>query len=203
VSRWNLSAFECDAATLAQRLLGATLVRVLEDGTRLTGKIVETEAYLGVMDRAAHSFGGRRTARNESMYGCAATSYVYLIYGIHHCFNVVCGDADEPAAVLIRALEPTRGLEQMFTRRLKARREKDLCSGPGKLCQALAIDRSLDGADLATSKVLFVEGSRDRPIDPDRLINTTRVGVDYAKDWAKKPLRWYLADSTHVSVRAR
>jgi DNA-3-methyladenine glycosylase len=136
------------------------------------------------------------------MYGCAASSYVYLIYGIHHCFNVVCGDAGEPAAVLIRALEPTEGLEQMFGRRLKARRETDLCSGPGKLCQALAIDRSLDGMDLATSRELFVEGSRDKPIDLAGTVNTTRIGVGYAQDWANKDLRWYLADSPHVSARS-
>ena len=111
-----------DAEALARRLIGTTLVRTLSDGTQLMGTIVETEAYLGVHDRAAHSFGGRRTPRNESMYARAGTSYVYLIYGMYHCFNVVCGDVDEPTAVLIRALDPTHGLKAMALNRPKARR---------------------------------------------------------------------------------
>jgi len=197
--RWT--AFAGDAASLAQRLLGTTLVRILDDGTRLSGMIVETEAYLGVMDRAAHSFGGRRSPRNESMYAQAGTSYVYLIYGIHHCFNVVCGAQDEPAAVLVRALQPSAGHEQMFARRPAARRDTDLCSGPGKLCQALGIDRAHNGEDLATSERLFIEAPPDGASARPAVVNAARIGVDYAQEWAQRPLRWYLADSPHVSVR--
>ena len=98
-----------DPEKLARRLLGQRLVRTLGDGTRLAGIIVETEAYLGVRDRAAHSFGGRRTPRNESMFARPGTAYVYFTYGMHHCVNVVCGRRDEPVAVLIRALEPVEG----------------------------------------------------------------------------------------------
>jgi len=201
--RWAAARFEQGAAELAQQLLGASLVRVLEDGTRLAGRIVETEAYLGVKDRAAHSSGGRRTARNESMYAAAGTAYVYLIYGIHHCVNVVCGEREEPVAVLIRALEPSEAVATMFDQRSKARRETDLCSGPGKLCQALAINRDLDGEDLATSPRLFIEDSGEAPLEPARIVNAARIGVDYAGEWANKPLRWYLGDSAHVSVRSR
>ncbi len=198
--RWTDEMFEADAQSLARSLLGATLVRRLTNGSRLTGTIVETEAYLGVMDRAAHSYGGRRTRKNETMYAAAGTSYVYLIYGMYHCFNVVCGRVDEPTAVLVRALEPREGLEAMRISRPKARRERDLCSGPGKLCQALSIDRSLDGLSLATSNGLFIEGASGPP-PGSNVVRAARVGVDYAGEWADKPLRYYLDGSEHVSKK--
>src|SRR5262245_61693000 len=110
--------FSRDSETLAHALLGKKLVRVLQNGERLAGIIVETEAYVGVIDRASHPFGGRRTPRNESMYGRAGTAYVYFTYGVHHCVNVVCGRENEPVAVLLRALEPVEGLEAM--RRLRS-----------------------------------------------------------------------------------
>jgi len=188
---------------LAQRLLGTVLVRTLDDGTILRGRIVETEAYLGIQDRASHAHGGRRTARNESMYARAGTAYVYFTYGMHHCFNVVCGEVDEPTAVLVRALEPLEGIERMFAHRAKARKETDLCSGPGKLCQALAIDRDLDGEDLTTSERLSVVCGREGPIDLSRVEKTARIGVDSAGAWARRRLRWYIRDSPHVSVRSR
>lgn len=157
------------------------------------------------------------------MYARAGTAYVYFTYGMHHCFNVVCGEVDEPVAVLIRALEPTEGLERMRTLRAAARRGKtakpviepastkrpparpladtDLCSGPAKLCQALAIDRELDGEDLTASGRIFIETTRQGPIDPATWVNAPRIGVAYADEWAKRPLRWYLRDCAHVSVR--
>ncbi len=196
--------YDTDAATLARRLLGCLLVRVLDDGTRLSGVIVETEAYLGAPDRASHAFGGRRTARNEAMYGRPGTCYVYFTYGMHFMCNVVCGRRDEPLAVLLRALEPAQGVEVM--RRHRARRPRarplgdtDLCSGPGKLCQALAIDRRLNGLDLTTGVDLFIQRSVCPPVD-GQLANTPRIGVDSAGEWARKPLRWFLAASPHVSV---
>lgn len=203
--RWVRADFAHDSPTLARRLLGQRLVRVLETGERLAGLIVETEAYLGVPDRAAHSFGGRRTARVEPMYGPPGTAYVYFTYGMHHCFNVVAGRAGEPVAVLVRALAATEGLDAMRTRRSAARkgvglRDTDLCSGPGKLCQALAIDRALTGLDLASDPRLWVE--RAGPTLPaSRLVNTVRVGVEGAGDWAGAPLRWHVAGDPHVSRR--
>ncbi len=190
-----------DPVSLAHDLLGKRLVRVV-DGARVSGRIVEVEAYLGVPDRAAHTYQGRRTARNESMWGDAGHAYVYFTYGMHHCMNVVAGTKDEPVAVLLRALEPDEGLSVMQGRRRKKKeslRETDLCSGPAKLCQALAIDRELDGVDLVTSKAVLIEGTTD--CDPARTTITTspRIGVAYAGEWAKKPLRFFFQNNPHVS----
>jgi len=196
--------FARDAQSLAQALLGRRLVRVIHAPgfapVRLAGTIVETEAYIGVHDRASHAFNARRTARNQSMYAPPGTAYVYFTYGMHHCMNIVCGRTDEPVAVLIRALEPSEGIEIMHANRPRARTPRDLCSGPGKLCQAMEIDRDLDGENLLCSDRLFVERTRDRPIKPSEVINTPRIGIRSALEWTDAPLRWHLP-SPHVSVR--
>jgi DNA-3-methyladenine glycosylase len=191
-----------DARSVARALLGQVLVRVLDDGTRLAGRIVETEAYLGVADRAAHSYGGRRTPRNASMWGPAGHAYVYFIYGLHHCMNVVAEGTGRPAAVLLRALAPLDGLEFMRANRsgtiAAARlRATDLCSGPAKLAQALSLDRSLDGADLVLGEALYIE--RGARVPHAHIIAAPRIGVGYAAEWADKPLRFYVAGSPHVS----
>jgi DNA-3-methyladenine glycosylase len=179
--------------------LGQKLVRVV-DGQCLSGLIVETEAYLGAIDAAAHTFNGRRTARNASMWLGGGTAYVYFTYGMHYCLNVVAGKAEQPVAVLLRALQPTEGVQRMFANRPAARRERDLCSGPGKLCQALAIDRRLDGADLITGDHgLFLQRQRRRGYRAVDVEVTRRVGVSYAGEWAGKPLRFYLKGSPYVS----
>jgi DNA-3-methyladenine glycosylase len=200
------SFYSTGSISLAQRLIGQKLVRVLDDGTRLAGIIVETEAYLGIKDRAAHSFGGRRTPRNEAMYAQPGTAYVYFTYGMHFCMNVVCGEVDEPVAVLLRALEPVEGLEVMRANRSRRTRlhplkDVDLCRGPGRLCEAMDIGRSLNGSDLVVGRALFIEGSRSR--GRKDLVRTTRIGVDNAREWALRPLRWYLRSSPFVSVRRR
>jgi len=205
VTRLTRKFYQRDAATLARALLGQVLVRVLEDGTRLAGRIVETEAYLGVVDRAAHSFGGRRTPRNASMWGPAGHAYVYFVYGMHHCMNVVAEGPERPSGVLLRALEPLAGHEQIRAHRagkLSAARlrDTDLCSGPAKLAQALRLDRALDGADLVTGSALFLE--RGARVPPGRIAATPRIGVAYAGEWADKPLRFHVAGNPHVS-RAR
>jgi DNA-3-methyladenine glycosylase len=186
--------FAEDARTLARRLLGCVLTRVI-DGERVAGIIVETEAYLGVRDAASHAFRGRRTPRNESMYARPGTLYVYFTYGMHHCCNVVCAAEGDPQAVLIRALEPLEGLERMRDARGGRGR---LCSGPARLCQALSIDRGLDGEDLVRSARVFVEsppvGLRLGPVG-----RSPRIGVGYAGDWAQRPLRWFIRGNPHVS----
>jgi DNA-3-methyladenine glycosylase len=182
-----------DPVTLARALLGQVLVRVLEDGTRLAGRIVKTEAYLGIEDKAAHSYGGRRTARNAAMWGPAGHAYVYFVYGMHYCLNVVAEGPGRPSAVLLRALEPMEGLEFMRANRAgklpAARlRDTDLCSGPAKLAQALRLDSSLDGVDLVTGAPLAIE--RGARIAPAAIVAGPRVGIAYAGEWALAPLRF-------------
>jgi DNA-3-methyladenine glycosylase len=187
-----------DPVATARQLLGQRLVRVV-DGRRASGLIVEVEAYLGPRDRAAHTWGGRRTARNESMWRGGGLAYVYFTYGMHYCMNVVCGPAGSGTAVLLRALEPTEGLDEMAGRRRAARRENDLCSGPARLAQALAIDRALDGSDLRTSSDLWIEQVRARPLPDDRIADGPRVGVAYAGSWASRRLRFWVRGNPHVS----
>jgi DNA-3-methyladenine glycosylase len=194
----RFDAYDADPVTVARRLLGQRLVR-LHRGRRLAGIIVEVEAYLGERDRAAHTWGGRRTPRNESMYLPGGHAYVYFTYGMHHCMNVVCGRRDQGVAVLLRGLEPTEGIEAMFARRRAARRPTDLCSGPAKLTAALGIDRRQDGVDLRTDDTLWIERVRARALPADRIAVTPRIGVTYAGDWASRPLRFHIADNPHVS----
>lgn len=181
---------------VARDLLGKRLVRIYQ-GQRISGIITEVEAYLGVGDRAAHSYGDRRTARTEPMYLAGGHAYVYFIYGMYDCFNVVTAKAGQPQAVLIRALEPVEGLALMQKFRGKSAL-KDLTTGPGKLTQALAIHRSMSGWDL-TSKDLFIENGPRAPAS--KIIKTTRIGVDYAGDHAKWPLRFYLRDNIFISKK--
>lgn len=192
----RFAAFSDDPVTVARNLLGQRLVRV-EGGKRLAGIIVEVEAYLGAVDRAAHTYGGRRTPRNESMYLRGGHVYVYFTYGMHHCMNVVCGEREEGVAVLLRAIEPTEGLDLMFARRAAAKRPRDLCSGPAKLTRAFGIDRSQDGLDLRVSRELFIERRRGRAT----ITSTPRIGVDYAGPWAKRRLRFLISENVHLSRR--
>jgi DNA-3-methyladenine glycosylase len=194
--------FDADAVRLARLLLGQTLVRVL-DGRRLAGRIVEVEAYLGPRDRAAHTFGGHRSPRNASMWRGGGHAYVYFTYGLHHCLNVVAGPRDSGQAVLLRALEPLEGLEDMRRRRPAARRLEELCAGPARLTQALAIDRALDGIDLREHAGLWIERSRARALPDALVLAAPRVGVDYAGAWARRRLRFLVRGSRHVSRPAR
>ena len=190
--------FDDEPIATARRLLGQRLVRVV-GGRRVAGLIVEVEAYLGPPDRAAHTWGGRRTPRNESMWQGGGLAYVYFTYGMHHCMNVVCGPAGSGTAVLVRALEPTEGQEEMARRRPAARRATDLCSGPARLAQALAIDRGLDRADLRTGDELWIEAARARALPAERIAAGPRVGVDYAGAWARRRLRFWVRGNPHVS----
>lgn len=198
--RIDRTFFRRDPVALAKSLLGQRLVRILPDGTRLSGVIVETEAYLGIMDLAAHTARGRRTARNASMWLEGGHAYVYFTYGMHHCMNIVSQTAGEPTAVLIRALEPVEGIEVMHNHRGPAARSlRDLCSGPAKVCQAMAIDRTLDGVDLCNSEVMFVERIRARTLKAQAIGIGPRIGVAYAGEWAARPLRFWISGNEHVS----
>lgn len=186
------------AEEVAADLLGRYLVREL-DGERLVVRLVETEAYLGTPDRASHAWGGRLSERNRSLYLAGGYAYVYLIYGIHHCVNAVTGPAGEGGAVLLRAGEALEGAESMRRRRNLSRepRPGDLAGGPGKLCQALGIDRSLDGTSLLAEGPLFLAGGE--PAEPVEIVRGPRVGVDYAGEAASWPLRFAVAGHPDVS----
>jgi DNA-3-methyladenine glycosylase len=184
--------YEQPTVQTAQRLLGKYLVRVHPDGVT-TGMILETEAYVGLEDKASHASRGR-TPRNGVMFGPAGFAYVYAIYGLHHCLNAVTEPEGYPGAVLIRAVQPCEGLELMQARR----RQEDLrllANGPGKLCQAFGIGRGLTGIDLC-GDILFVE---DRGVSHTDIVATTRIGVDYAGPWKEMPWRFYLSSHPGVS----
>jgi DNA-3-methyladenine glycosylase len=178
----------------AQMLLGKYLVRVHPDGVT-TGMILETEAYVGLEDKASHASRGR-TPRNAVMFGPAGFAYVYVIYGMHHCLNAVTEQEGYPAAILIRAVQPCAGLDLMRARRRKED-SRLLANGPGNLCQAFGIERALNGVDLC-GDMLFVE---DRKVSPAAIVTTTRVGVDYAGRWKEMPWRFYIAGQAGVSKR--
>jgi DNA-3-methyladenine glycosylase len=184
-----------DVLEVARDLLGCVLVVPDRLGRRVSGIIVETEAYCGPEDRASHAFGGRRTARTETMYGAGGTAYVYFVYGMYHQFNVVTNVADVPHAILVRALEPLEGVETM-TRRRGRRPVAHLASGPGKLCIALGIDRRFDRADLAGPRVWIERGPRIRS---SGIARGPRVGIDYAGAWARKPWRYWIRGHPCVS----
>ncbi|HWT79435.1 MAG TPA: DNA-3-methyladenine glycosylase [Candidatus Methylomirabilis sp.] len=183
--------------TVTRRLLGQQLVVPMSDGTRVSGIIVEAEAYRGPEDRASHAYGGRRTHRTETMYLIGGTAYVYFVYGMYYQFNVVTNVSEIPHAVLIRALEPVEGIEIMRRRRA-AQSDNTLTNGPGKLCIALGIDRRLDRADLLGERVWIEEGGR---IPPSAIACGPRIGVDYAEDWIDKPWRFWVRDNPFVSCR--
>lgn len=183
-----------DQATVdvAMQLLGKYLVRKHREGV-VMGRIVETEAYIGPQDLACHASKGR-TARTEVMFGPAGHAYVYFIYGFYHMLNLVTEAKDYPAAVLIRAVEPVTGVDLMRRRR-GTEILRNLASGPGKLCQAFAIDRSLNGADLC-GKILYVE---DHGESVAQCQSKPRIGIDYAGEWKDKPYRFLVHDSEFVS----
>jgi DNA-3-methyladenine glycosylase len=183
--------------TVARELLGKLLVVPTSTGRRVSGIIVETEAYRGPQDRAAHSYGGRRTRRTETMYGIGGTAYVFFVYGMYNQFNVVTNAEDAPHAVLIRALEPFEGIE-LIRKRRHGQPDHNLTNGPGKLCLALGIDRRLDGADLLGNRVWLEQGEH---VPRSRIMSGPRIGIDYAEEWVHKPWRFWLKDNHYVSRR--
>jgi len=173
--------YDRDTEQVARELLGKLLVRRI-DGVSRIGKIVETEAYLGVHDLASHSSRGR-TPRTEVMFGPPGYAYVYIIYGVHHCLNVVTEPEGHASAVLLRALEPVRNIESNT-------------KGPGLLCRALGIDRRLNGHDLTGGELFLSEPER---IEPFEIEARPRIGVDYAREWAEKPLRFIIRGNPSLS----
>jgi len=192
-----------DTVLVAKELLGKILVHEI-NGQKLSAKIVEAEAYMGITDKAAHSYGGRRTSRVEIMYGKPGFSYVFIIYGMYYCFNTVTREEGTPQAVLIRAVEPIEGVDLIAHNRFKKPYEqltksqiKNLTNGPGKLCGALLIDKEQNAEDLCGNKLYIEEGNYEK----FNIISAKRVGIDYAEEAKEYLWRFYIEDNKYVSVK--
>lgn len=189
--------YAADGITLARRLLGCRLVHETPEGAA-GGVIVETEAYMGLSDDAAHSYRGRPGGRVNVQYGPGGFAYIYLIYGMHSCMNVVANGKDIPEAVLIRALRPDQGLELMYRRRPKAKDDRQLCSGPGKLCAALDITRAQYGLSLRGPELYIL----DRAVQPP-VTASPRIGVDYAVRCRDELWRFTITGDPFVSRKPK
>ena len=192
-----------DTLQIAKELLGKLLVIPSETDERVSAMIVETEAYLGIEDKAAHSYGNRRTKRTETMFAVGGTVYIFFIYGMYFQFNVVAGLAETPHAVLIRAVEPVENIEIMRERRaaksknpLAQMADKNLTSGPGKFCIALGIDDDFNNESLLGEKV-WLEDYKN--FAASEIVSGKRVGIDYAEEYAEKPWRFWVKDNLFVS----
>ena len=189
-----------DVVKIAKELLGKILVTNWK-GIITSGRIVETEAYAGVIDKASHASGGRRTARNEIMYGEGGYAYVYLCYGIHHLFNVVTNFEDVPHAILIRALDPLEGIEEMLLRTNKKKLDNTLTRGPGNVSKALGILTKHSGLSLIGNKIYIVDDGGN--YSKKEIAASPRIGVDYAGADALLPYRFYVKGNPFVSRKPK
>jgi DNA-3-methyladenine glycosylase len=191
--------YQQDTIQVSKDLLGKILVHESSQG-KTAGRIVETETYRGPEDQAAHSSSGRRTARNEVMFGEKGHAYIYFIYGMYYCFNVTAGNVPgKPEAVLIRALEPVEGQDIMAKRRGARQAETaNLTNGPSKLCMAMGLSKSQNKTDL-TSPPLYIKDAP--PVQKTDVVETTRIGVDYAGEWKNRPWRFYIKRNSYVSTK--
>lgn len=187
-----------DVVQVAKDLIGKKLITEI-NGYKTSGRIVETEAYAGIGDKASHAYNHRRTQRTEIMYADGGVAYVYLCYGVHHLFNVVTNVAGIPHAVLIRAIEPLEGIDTMLQRRKKTNMTPGLTAGPGVLSAAMGFHTKHTGVDLQSSLIRIED--MDVVMPEPQLIITTRVGVDYAGEDALLPYRFYEAGNPFVSKK--
>mgnify|MGYP006298388035 FL=1 len=189
-----------DAVTVAEELVGKLLIRKI-NGQEIKCRIVETEAYMGAEDKASHAYQNKRTPRTEVMFKSGGYVYVYLIYGMYYCFNVVTGVEDKPGAVLIRAVEPLSGIDIIKkNRKIKSDKKQDLTNGPGKLCQALQINENFDGYNLIKADDLYIEENTEKKEKDNVEIGTgKRVNIDYAEEYQDKLWRFYIKGNTFVS----
>lgn len=200
----NKEFFKQDALTLAKELLGKTLVRKV-DGVTLKGKIVETEAYIGAIDKASHAYNGRRTERTEPLFREGGIAYVYFIYGKYYCCNVISGKEDEGEGVLLRALEPLNEFEYLSQKRfnqsyneLTKAKKKLLTNGPSKLCMAFSIDKDENFKSLYEDGDFYIEDGENESFD---IVETKRVGIDYAEEAVDFPWRFYIKGNNYISVK--
>lgn len=197
--------YKQDALTLAKELLGKVIVRTVDNVT-LKAKIIETEAYIGEIDKASHAYNGRRTERTEPLFREGGIAYVFFIYGKYYCFNVISGLEDKGEGVLIRAIEPLNEFDYLAKKRfnqsyeeLSVAKKKAITNGPSKLCLAFSIDKSDNYKKLYEKGALYIEESdKDEKID---IVETTRVGIDYAEEAIDFPWRFYIKGNKYVSKK--
>lgn len=200
----NKEFYKQGALSLAKDLLGKVLVRKV-DGVILKGKIVETEAYIGAIDKASHAYNGRRTERTEPLFKEGGIAYVYFIYGKYYCFNVISGKENEGEGVLIRALEPLNEFEYLAQKRfnqsydeLTKSKKKLISNGPSKLCMAFSIDKNENFKKMYEEGEFYIEEGENEPFD---IVETKRVGIDYAEEAIDFLWRFYIKDNLYVSVK--
>ncbi|MGM0508926.1 MAG: DNA-3-methyladenine glycosylase [Fusobacteriota bacterium] len=191
-----MNFFEGDTKKIAKTLLGSYLVRKL-NGQKIIAKIVDVECYIGPEDKASHAHGNKKTKRTKSMFLPGGCSYIYLIYGMYYCFNVVTGKKGFPAAILIRGVEPVKGLDIIKeNRNIKSKKLADLTNGPGKLCQALKIDKNLNEIDLTdTNNDIYIKINDST----EAIEKSTRINIDYAKEFKDKLWRFHIKDNPFIS----
>lgn len=197
----NREFYSRETLIVAKELLGKTLVHKTE-GHILKGKIIETEAYLGIEDKASHSYGGKKTKRVETMYEKPGTAYVYLIWGMYYCLNAITVEKGVPEGVLIRGIEPIKNIDQMIRYRFNKSAQKltnyevnNISNGPGKLTMALNIDTRLNGEDLC-GDIIYIEKGEQEEFD---IVETTRIGIDYSEEAKDYPYRFYIKNNPYVS----
>ncbi len=193
MERLGSDFFVRDAVTVARDLIGKHLVRKL-DGSTVVCRIVEAEAYMGPADKASHAYKNRASKRTEVFYRRGGYLYIYFIYGMYYCCNIITNVAERPEAVLLRAAEPLEGIE-VIRRRRDTRRPRDLTNGPGKMCQALDIDSHLYGYDVTQGEELWLED----PHETFPIAVSARVNIDYAEEYRDKPWRFYIEGNPFVS----
>ncbi|HAU85397.1 MAG TPA: DNA-3-methyladenine glycosylase [Lachnospiraceae bacterium] len=198
MGRLSQDFFMDDAVEVAKKLLGKILVHETKEGITKC-RIVETEAYMGVLDKGSHAYSGKVTKRTATLYEQGGVAYVYLIYGMYHCMNVVVNVKGLAQGVLIRALEPLEGIELMKKRR-KLDKVKNLCNGPGKLCIAMDITKKENGVNLMTSS-LFIEDAKKK--EPFEIVSAKRINIDYAEEAKDFLWRFYIKDTPYVSVKSK
>jgi len=193
--------YERDTLTVAKELLGKLLVHETAEGVT-SGKVVETEAYMGPEDKASHAYGNLRTLRTEVQFGPKGRAYIYLVYGMYYCLNVTSGKVPgKPEAILVRALEPVSGVEIMMKRRMVPEGSAaKLANGPGKLCMAMGLSTKQNSVDLCARPLHIDSGV---PVDEKDIVQTTRINVDYADEWKNLRWRFLIKNNTFVSKQAK
>ncbi|HOA80935.1 MAG TPA: DNA-3-methyladenine glycosylase [Defluviitaleaceae bacterium] len=204
MKKLDRSFYNRDTLIVARELLGKYIIHKTR-GKKLIAKIVETEAYKGAIDKAAHSYQNKRTPRTQVMFGPPGHAYVYLIYGMYLCMNIVTEEVDKPCAVLLRAVEPIEGLDEMAQLRFNKPYEKlqksqriNLTNGPGKLSMALNIRREENGIDLCKDKLFICEANTASNF---QIGKGKRINIDYAEEAADYPWRFYIKDNPYLSVK--